>query len=145
VALTRQLKPLIYETDTLDPNSVAVRHYQEFAISHIVSHEGTPSDNTKMTFLVRWLGYGLEEDTWVDWGALLATEQLHAYLRANNLKRLIPKSYQTVQLRDNETSVAAIVPTVKKDAYMTPPLEVFFNGTDNLVRRQNVLVQSNTK
>jgi hypothetical protein len=111
----QQLKPFIYDPHTLDPKSVAMRDYHEFAIDRIMAHRGSPNNKTQMSFLVRWLGYDEADDTWVDWGELLSTDQLHTYLRDNNLKHLIPRSYRKVQLRDGDGDIAAISLVLKND------------------------------
>jgi hypothetical protein len=112
----QQLKPFLYDPHTLDPKSVAMRDYHEFAIDRILEHRGNPRDKTRMSFLVRWLGYGEEDDTWADWGELRATDQLHDYLRQQGLRTLIPRNYREVQLRDQTDDIAAISDVLKNDA-----------------------------
>ena len=45
-----------------------------------------------MKFRVRWLGYDETHDTWEPWDHLRHNAKLHEYLRANKMKRLIPKT-----------------------------------------------------
>ena len=89
-----QLKPFEYDPNTTDPREVANHDYDEFDVEEILNHEGSPKKKTEMQFLVRWLGYGPDDDLWLPWSELRSNEALHTYLRQHNMESLIPKSFR---------------------------------------------------
>ena len=88
------LSPFNYDTTRTDPTDVARHDEHEFLIDHIVSHRGFPARPKTMEFLVKWLGYADDANTWEPYASLRDTEQLITYLNANRLKRLIPKRHR---------------------------------------------------
>jgi hypothetical protein len=82
------------------PQSIALKDRQGFLVENIIRHKGSHNQKTKMMFLVKWLNYSEEENTWETWNTLKTNLSLHRYLIFKNLERLIPKSF--VQ---NETSL----------------------------------------
>ena len=50
-------------------------------IDRILSHRGDINAKTKMEFLVRWLDYTEDDDSWEPFGNLRNTEQLITYMR----------------------------------------------------------------
>lgn len=89
------LTPFYFDPERINPVEVATHDSQEFVIEKILSHTGSKNRYGQMKFLVRWLGYPPEEDSYEPWSYLKDTEQLHDYLRANNLASLIPKKFRT--------------------------------------------------
>ena len=47
-------------------------------------------------FLVKWLGYADEHNSWTSYVNLRDTEKLHEYLTSNNPQRLIPREFTNV-------------------------------------------------
>ena len=86
------LRTFEYDDDLVNPRDVALRDNEEYVIEAIQAHKGDPSKLSSLTFKVKWLGYPDSESTWEPWKNLRLTQQLHLYLRANGLRRLIPKS-----------------------------------------------------
>ena len=86
-----QLHPFYYDDDDV-PRQTAMRDSQQWDVDSIIAHAGDPSHRKEMKFKVRWLGYDENYDTWEPWDHLIHNTKLHDYLRANKMKRLIPKS-----------------------------------------------------
>ena len=74
-----------------EPNleSAAITDYADiYLIDRIVSAHpknvlGKGLSLRNLKFLVRWIGYGAESDTWQSWGTLRKTPQLRAFLEKN--------------------------------------------------------------
>ena len=47
-----------------------------------------------MEFKIRWAGYGAEDDTWEPYSEVRDNDILHAFLRANKMKALIPTKHK---------------------------------------------------
>ena len=91
-----RLKPFVYDKLVTNPTEVAMHDNREFVIDSIIAHRGDPRYKARMEFLVRWVGYGPEDDSWEPWSGpegqgVSKTTQLHAYLREHGMARLIPK------------------------------------------------------
>ena len=78
------------ETDALD---VARRDDMEYFIDKILQHRGNLKKKTEIEFLVSWLGYAQEHNSWKASKALRDTEQLHIYLADQKLRYLIPQKF----------------------------------------------------
>ena len=65
---------------------------------------------TQWSFKVRWAGYDESFDEWLDWTQLKDVEELHKYLRRNNLAKFIPKASQIL-----EDKPLIIKPVVRMD------------------------------
>ena len=87
-----RLKLFEHDTTRHNPLAIASKDYEEDPVEAILAHTGNPKRKTSMDFLVRWLGYDESEDLWLPWSALHDNAILHAYLKANNMEKLIPKS-----------------------------------------------------
>ena len=86
-----QLHPFYYDNEDV-PRQTAMRDTQQWDVESIITHAGDPSHRKEMKFRVRWLGYDETHDTWEPWDHLRHNAKLHEYLRANKMKRLIPKT-----------------------------------------------------
>ena len=86
-----QLHPFYYDDEDV-PRQTAMRDSQQWDVDSIISHAGDPSHRKEMKFRVRWTGYDETYDTWEPWNHLIHNSKLHDYLRANKMKRLIPKN-----------------------------------------------------
>lgn len=75
------LRPFFYDPLRINPKDVAVANAREFYIDRILSHRGDINAKTKMEFLVRWLDYTEDDDSWEPFGNLRNTEQLITYMR----------------------------------------------------------------
>lgn len=68
----------------------ARRDYMKFYIEAIKAHKGNTRKVSTLTFLVKWLNYGEDHNSWEPWSALRLTDQLHTYLKNAGLKALVP-------------------------------------------------------
>ena len=90
----KRLKEYLLDED-IDPQQVANQATKRDMVERIVSHTGNANYRKKMTFEVKWLGYGPEENTFEPWTSeLWNLEVMHEYLRANKLKQLIPAKFK---------------------------------------------------
>jgi hypothetical protein len=88
------LRPFNYDSHKTDPKDVAMHDAEEFEVESILSHRGDKTRRSTMEFLVRWTGYGPEEDKWLPYENVRDTEQLIRYLTANRMKSLIPAKFK---------------------------------------------------
>ena len=88
------LRPFFYDPLNVDPKDIAVANEGEFYIDKILDHRGDTNRRTSMEFLVRWLGYTEENDSWEPYSELRDTDQLLTYLRANRLVKLINSKHK---------------------------------------------------
>ena len=85
------MKPSIFNADLVDPVDVACRNYMEFFIENVISYRRNLKRKTELEFQVKWLGYDETHNSWEPYANLRDLDQLHVFLRQNNLLRLIPK------------------------------------------------------
>ena len=90
VHVTR-LRDFRYDAAVTTPLDAAKRDDHQYTVEKIIKHRGVPTNKTKMSFLVRWAGYGSDTDTWEPWKELRTVEALHTYLRVTGMPQLIPK------------------------------------------------------
>jgi hypothetical protein len=88
------LRPFVYDPDRTSPLSVAQQNEQEFVVDAILRHRGSRNRRSTLEFRVRWEGFGEEHDSWEPYKGLMHVDKLHAYLRANHMKALIPKEHK---------------------------------------------------
>jgi hypothetical protein len=88
------LRPFLFDPERTSPHTVAQHNEQEFVIESVLGHRGDRNRRSTMEFHVRWAGYGEAHDSWEPFKALLHTDKLHDYLRANHMKTLIPKAHK---------------------------------------------------
>jgi hypothetical protein len=67
---------------------LALNDHQEFKVDHIVDHRGDPRRKAGMEFLVRWLGYEPEDDTWEPYRNVKDLAALDEYSSAHPELRL---------------------------------------------------------
>ena len=91
----QHMRKFIFNPVNTDPTDVARRDYVEFFVQEILKHRGKPTRSSSMEFLVKWTGYEDSYNTWEPYTNLRKSEPLHAYLRAQNLLRLIPPEFRS--------------------------------------------------
>jgi transposase InsO family protein len=93
VHVTRIVKEFLFDAATQDPSDVARRDANAFIVERIVTHKGPRKYKANNQFLVRWKGYGPEDDSWLWWRDLRNNVLLHDYLRENRMNYFIPKEF----------------------------------------------------
>jgi hypothetical protein len=73
---------------------IARRDYLEFFVEKILDMTGDVKKVSTLTFLVKWLGYDDTHNSWEPWKNVRDTAEVHVYLRANNMEKLIPKKFK---------------------------------------------------
>ena len=68
----------------------------EFYIENILERHGDLQRKSWLEFLVKWLGYADENNSWTSYANFRDNEKLHEYLTSNNLQRLIPAKFTNV-------------------------------------------------
>ena len=82
-----------YVTDRKEKVVYPTHDYMEFFVESILEHRGDIQRKTSLEFLVKWLGYSDEHNSWNSYANLRDTDKLHEYLTSNNLHQLIPKKF----------------------------------------------------
>ena len=90
------MKPFLFDPLRVEPLDADRHDYTEFYIENILEHRGDLQRKTSLEFLVKWLGYADEHNSWTSYANLRDTGKLHEYLTSNNLQRLTPKCLQTL-------------------------------------------------
>ena len=83
------MKPFVFDSAVIDPEDIARRDHME-----ILEHRGNLKRKTGIEFLVSWLGFSVDCNSWEPFSNLRDTEQLHQYLTRQNLQRLIPLKFR---------------------------------------------------
>ena len=68
----------------------------ESVIADILSHVGNKKKFSTLKFLVKWLNYDSSHKSWEPWKSMRTTDQLHKYLRDNNMSYVIPKEFRYI-------------------------------------------------
>ena len=90
--------------------SAAITDYADmYLIDHIVSAHpknlmGKGMKLRNLKFLVRWLGYGPESDTWQSWGTLRKTPQIRSFLERHTKRAYLDLVNRLPSLTDGEES-----------------------------------------
>ena len=80
------MKPFVFDAALTDPLDVARCDNMEYFIDKILEHKSNLKKKTEIKFLVSWLGYAQEHNSWEPYKALRDSEQLHAYLTEHKLR-----------------------------------------------------------
>ena len=88
------LRPFNFDEERTDPVAVAQQNAQEFVIEQVLAHRGNRKKRSTMEFHIRRAGFGEESDSWEPYKTLMHAEPLHRYLRAHQMKTLIPKEHK---------------------------------------------------
>ena len=73
-----RLEVFRYDVTTVDPQAVAAKDLEEYVIEQVLAHNPThsPSKHKKeLEFLIKWRGYGEEDNEWVKQVARLNKQQ----------------------------------------------------------------------
>ena len=97
------LQPFNHDPAYHDPKAVAMHDQQLYAVEAIRDHKGNRNQRSRLTFLVKWLGYPDSANTWEPWANLRNNRVLHTYLREHGMASLIPK--QWTQAPDLQSTV----------------------------------------
>ena len=89
------MKPFLYDPAITNPLDVARRDDMEYFVEDILDHRG-PQQRSKIEFLVKWLNYPSDKNTWEPYSNLRDVDKLHDYLRQNNLTKLINKQHRWI-------------------------------------------------
>ena len=66
----------------------------EYIVDSVVAHRGNSKKVTTLEFLIRWLNYSSDHDTWEPWAEMKKVSVVHEYLHANNLSNIVPKQFK---------------------------------------------------
>jgi hypothetical protein len=85
---TSRLRPFRHPAEmTLEEaRGLAAVDMDEFFVDKVIRHGGPGNNPKRWTYLVRWLGYEPEDDTWLSWPAVKDLEALQIYADANGIK-----------------------------------------------------------
>jgi transposase InsO family protein len=90
-----QLRPFIHDPNRVIPRDIALKELAMYDVEDIMSHKGDiRGRKSQLTFKVRWLGYGPEQDTWEPWHGVFKTPAMHRYLTKIGHAKLIPVAYR---------------------------------------------------
>ena len=95
--LINHLKPFIYDSNIIDPKTVALHAHNEFFPEKILDIAGDRNKKTRkylrtnLQVKVRWAGYSSTWDTWEPYTSLKATDVFQQYCRCNRLDYLVDK------------------------------------------------------
>jgi len=100
----KNMRPFLYDEAVTNPVEVALADTQAWIVDKILDHRGTLSlkaPKSRLTFLVRWKGFGDEANTWEPWSGLRNNKALHDYLIHLDKKAMIPLQYRTINNNTN--------------------------------------------
>jgi hypothetical protein len=85
-----KMRPFLFDERTLQPMQVAAADsFDEFIVEQVLDWKGDPrKGRSTMQFLVRWAGYGPEDDTWVSWKDGRKCTAIQTYLFNHSSRRL---------------------------------------------------------
>ena len=87
------MKPFLFDPSITNSLDVARRDYMEYFVEDILGHRGK-HQRTHVEFLVKWLNYPSDKNTWEPYSRLRDVDKLHDYLRHNNMTKLINKQHR---------------------------------------------------
>jgi Chromo (CHRromatin Organisation MOdifier) domain len=87
-----RIKEFNFNPMEVDPLDIAQRDYLEYFVEEILEHRGNPKKVSTLQFLVKWLNYTEDYNTWEPLANLRLVGPLHKYLRANQMEKLIPST-----------------------------------------------------
>ena len=95
----KRLQPFLYDPLETSPEKVALgdisnKGDQLYVVEAVLDHKGDFSKKKTLEFLVKWEGYDEDDNSWLTWRNLINNACLHAYMKANNLQKHIPKQFR---------------------------------------------------
>ena len=87
------MKPFLYDPSITNPLDVARRDHMEYFVEEILEHRGQ-QQRSQIEFLVKWLNYPSDKNTWEPYSSLRDVDKLHDYLRHHNMTKLINKQHR---------------------------------------------------
>ena len=93
--LTNHLKPFIYDSNIIDPKTVALHAQNEFFPEEIIDIFGDQNKKTRrylrtnLQVKVRWAGYSSTWDTWEPYQSLKTSDIFKQYCHCNSLEYLL--------------------------------------------------------
>ena len=75
-------------------SKVALLDRDEYIVDSVIAHRGDPKKVTTLEFLIRWLNYSSEHDTWEPWAEMKKVSVVHEYLHANQLSNIVPQQFK---------------------------------------------------
>jgi transposase InsO family protein len=90
------MKPFFFNPLTIDPIDVARKDYLEFFVESILDHKGNKKSKKKnLEFLIKWLGYDSEFNTWEPYANIRDMKICHDYLASHDMNIHIPKKFKS--------------------------------------------------
>ena len=92
----KRLRAFVFDETRVDPATVVAADRSEFLVDFVLDHlpKAYPwRHRRELEFKIRWVGYGLEHDSWEPWSELRANDRVHAYMRANGMGMIISPLY----------------------------------------------------
>ena len=87
------MKPFRFDPSITNPLDVARRDHMEYFVEDIFDYRGK-HQRTHIEFLVKWLNYPSDKNTWKPYSSLRDVDKLHDYLRHNNMTKLTNKQHR---------------------------------------------------
>ena len=88
------MRLFVFDSAVIDPEDIARRDHMEYFIEEILGHRGNLKKKSEIEFLVSWLGFSVDCNSWEPFANLRDTEQPHHYLTRQKLQRLIPLKFR---------------------------------------------------
>lgn len=92
VHVTR-LKQFVFDPKQTDPTRIAAADKGMFIVEKVLGHQGNTKKSSTLKFLIHWLGYPNEDDSWEPWSNMRDNSAVHEYLISKGLEKLIPKKF----------------------------------------------------
>ena len=92
----KRLRAFVFDETRVDPAMVVAADRSEFLVDFVLDHlpKVRPASNRReLEFKIRWVGYGLEHDSWEPWSELRANDRVHVYMRAHGMGNIISPLY----------------------------------------------------
>ncbi len=102
------LRPYYYNpknTTEKDLVEIAREEAGEFLVEAILEHTGSPTDKTKMDFLVRWQGLSDDYNLWIPWSEIRDNPLLPPYAKTHGLNLRLNKRESDVVETPETTNV----------------------------------------